>query len=162
MGTTNFDAVEVIDGFTARAAAALTGAVALRFGDTATEGLEFRVYEATVSPTAISTNLLNLPAKSFYLSIQANVETALTGGGTTVAFSIGTAGDPDKYGTAATLTKNTKLDTIPALAVLASAEQLVLGGSIAGGATLGNTALTVGSVRVRAVYVTVNSLDDAV
>lgn len=141
-----------------------TGDVVARIGATATEGLELRVYEATVTPAAIETNLLNTPAGAVILSVQANCEAALTGGSTTVTWSVGINGNVDKYGTAAggdTLAKNSKIDTIPDWATLAAAEQMVLAGAVTGGATAGDTALTVGSVRVRVVYLALNSLDDA-
>lgn len=139
-----------------------TGDVVARLGGSATEGLELRVYEATVSPEAIETSLIEIPANSVILSVQANVETALTGGGTTVAWSIGVADDPDKYGTAGDdLTRNAKLDFIPAWSFLSAAEQLVLTGAATGGGSDGDTALTAGSVRVRVVYLTLASLDDA-
>ncbi|MCB9763923.1 MAG: hypothetical protein H6739_29400 [Alphaproteobacteria bacterium] len=137
-----------------------TGDVVLRVGGSATEGLELRVYEATVSPSAIETNLINMPATSRIISVQSNVEAALTGGGTTDSYGIGTAGDPDKYGSSATLTQNSKTDFLGDATVLASTEQMVLTGTASETAD-GDTALTVGSVRVRVVYETLNSLDDA-
>lgn len=137
-----------------------TGDVVARFGASATEGLEVVVYEDTVSPAAIETNLINIPANSRILSVQSNVETALTGGGTTDSYGIGTAGDPDKYGSSATLTQNSKSDFLGDGTVLSASEQLVLTGTASETAD-GDTALTVGSVRVRVVYLTLNSLDDA-
>lgn len=143
-----------------------TGDVVRTIGAVAGEGLELAVYEATVEPAAVETNLLLLPAGSVILSVQANCETALTGGSTTVTWSIGTTGDPDKYGTAGngggdTLLANGKLDFLPDRVRVASAEQIVLSGAATGGASDGDTALTVGSVRVRIVYERFNSLADA-
>lgn len=140
-----------------------TGRVIQRIGATATEGLEMRVYEATVSPAAVETNLVNIPANSAIMSVQSNVETALTGGGTTVTYSIGTTGDPDKYGTPSSdlLTQNAKSNFIPAWTFLTSSEQMVLTGAATGGASDGDTALSVGSVRVRVVYLTLVNLDNA-
>lgn len=143
-----------------------TGAVVERFGRTDTEGLEIRVYDVTVTPAAVETNLLNTPANSVILSVQANCEVLLVGGGTTVTWSIGTSATPNKYGTAGngagdTLLKNGKLDFTPTHTRLATAEQMVLTGCATGGAADGDTALTVGSVRVRVVYLCCNSLDDA-
>jgi len=137
-----------------------TGDVVARFGATATEGLEVRVYEETLSPAAIETNAINVPANSRILSVQSNVETALTGGGTTDSYGLGTAGDPDKYGSSATLTQNSKTNYLGDGSVLTSSEQMVLTGTASETAD-GDTALTVGSVRVRVVYLTLVSLDNA-
>lgn len=140
-----------------------TGDVIERIGASATEGLEMVVFDADISPAAVETAVLTVPAGSFVLSVQSNVEVALTGGGTTVTYSIGTAGDPDKYGTPASdaLTQNTKSNFMGPFAFLPSAEPIVLTGTATGGAADGDTALTVGTVRVRVVYYTLNSLDDA-
>lgn len=140
-----------------------TGAVALRIGASATEGLEIKVVDKTVSPSAVETAVFTVPAGAVILSVQGNCESALTGGGTTVTWALGTAGDPDKYGYPGsdTLAQNSKVDTIPDWAVLGSTEPIVLTGAATGGTADGNTALTVGSVRVRIVYATLNSLDDA-
>lgn len=153
-----------------------TGDVVERVGATATEAFRLVVYDETVNPSAIETNLINLPAGSMLVSVQANVETALTGGGTTVTWSIGTAADPDKYGSAGfssitgsaaadSLAQNGKVtwfgDGSHAFSLSASAEQLVLTGCATGGAADGDTALTVGSVRVRAIYWQLQALDDA-
>jgi len=143
-----------------------TGDVIERIGLTATEGMELVVYEDTVSPAAVETNLINVPANALIVSVQANCEAALTGGGTTVTWSIGTAADPDKYGTAGdgagdTLAQNGKLNFMPAWTFLTASEQMVLTGCATGGAADGDTALTVGSVRVRVIYYALNSLDNA-
>jgi hypothetical protein len=152
------------------------GDIVEQIGKTATEGWQLRVYDETVNPAAIETNLLNLPAGSVILSVQANVESALTGGGTTVTWSIGTAGDPDHYGSAGfssitgaaaadTLAKNSKVnwsaDSAHAWAMSSAAEQLVLTGAATGGASDGNTALSVGSVRCRVLYYQMLALDNA-
>lgn len=140
-----------------------TGAVALRVGATATEGLELVVVEKTISPNAIETAVFTVPAGAVIHSVQANCEAALTGGGTTVTWALGTAADPDKYGYPGsdTLAQNSKIDTIPDWAPLASAEPIVLTGVATGGTADGDTALTVGSVRVRIAYWQLNSLDNA-
>lgn len=137
-----------------------TGDVISRIGATATEGVELRVYEATVSPSAVETNLINMPANSRIIAVQSNVQTALTGGGTTDSYGVGTAGDPDKYGSSATLTQNSKTDYLGDGTVLTASEQMILTGTASETAD-GDTALTVGSVRVRVVYEAINSLDDA-
>lgn len=146
--------------FSAGAAAA---AVAQRFGATATEGFEIRVIDETTGTlSAVSTDLTeDVPIGAVILSVQGNVEAALTGGGTTANWGIGTAADPDKYSpTVGVLAKNSKIDTIPDWAVLSGAEDIQVHGVTAGGA-IGDTALTAGSVRVRIVYAVPNSLDDA-
>jgi hypothetical protein len=142
------------------------GDTVLRFGGSATEGLEYNVFEATISPAAVETAIFTVPTRSYILAVQANCQVALIGGGTTVTWSIGVTADTDKYGTAGdgagdTLAKNSKLNFAIPGTLLTATEPLVLGAAVAGGATDGNTALTVGSVRVRVVYATLNSLDDA-
>lgn len=143
-----------------------TGDVVTRYGATATEGLELRVYEETVTPAAVETNLLLLPGASMVASVSANCDAALTGGGTTVTWSIGTTADPDLFCTAGngagdTLLQNGKADVIDMSTFNGPAVQMALTGCVTGGATAGDTALTVGSVRVRVVYWAVNQLDDA-
>jgi hypothetical protein len=121
------------------------------------------VFDAIISPAAVETAVLTVPAQSVVMSCQANVATALTGGGTTVTFAVGVTADPDKYGAPAVdgLTQNTKLNFIPAYAFLTAPEAVVLTGAAAGGTADGDTALSVGTVRVRVVYWTLNSLDNA-
>lgn len=153
-----------------------TGDSVMEVGAATAEALKLVVYDATVSPSAVETNLINLPAGSMILSVQSNVQTALTGGGTTVTYSIGTAADPDKYGSAGfnsitgaaaadALTQNAKTtwfgDGSHAMSLSGAAEQLVLTGAATGGAADGNTALTVGSVRVRVVYYLLQALANA-
>jgi hypothetical protein len=140
-----------------------TGDVIERIGATATEGMEVRVYEAILSPAAIETALFTVPANSVIDSVQANVATALTGGGTTVTFGFGITGDVDLYGTAFSggvqadlLTQNAKVNAIgtktnagAGIGVYnASTVALKLIGAATGGASAGDTALTVGTVRV--------------
>ena len=146
-------------------------------GPDATHGMVTTVYEATVAPAAIETALFTIPAMSVVESVQANVETALTGGGTTVSFSVGITGDIDLYGTATTagvqadlLTQNAKIDSFGRRAAdagaglglfVAAAQSLKLIGAAAGGAAAGDTALTVGTVKVRVVYQTLLSVANA-
>jgi hypothetical protein len=110
-------------------------------------------------------------------SVQANVESALTGGGTTATFSIGITGDVDLYGTATNagvqadlLAKNSKCDSFGRRAAnagaglglfVAASQDVKLIGAATGGASAGDTALTVGSVKVRIVYKTLMSIVDA-
>lgn len=146
-------------------------------GPDLTHGMTRRVVEATVSPAAIETAILTLPANSAVISLQANIEAALTGGGTTASVSFGITGDVDAYGTmmsagsqADLLTKNAKADFIGRVAAGAGASLGVFSpaavsikmiGAATGGAAAGDTALTVGSVKVRIVYDTMQSIADA-
>lgn len=156
-----------------------TGDVVEVVGPDLTHGMKTVVYEATVSPSAIETALLTIPANSVVDAVQANVEAALTGGGTTVTFGIGITGDVDCFGTAFSggsqanlLTKNAKINHIgipasPPVAgsdigkFLPSAVSVKLIGAATGGTSAGNTALTVGSVKVRIIYRTLMSIADA-
>ncbi len=152
-----------------------TGTKIAVIGPDLTHGMVTTVYEATVSPNAVETALFTVPANSVIDAVQANVESSLTGGGTTVTFSIGVTGDVDAYGTAGSptdaLVKNTKLDYMGAgnppgagasLGVFSkSTVALKLIGAATGGTSAGNTALTVGSVKVRVVYRTLLSYVDA-
>lgn len=156
-----------------------TGDVIEVLGPDATHGMKTVVYEATVSPIAIETALFTLPANSVIDHVQANVQAALTGGGTTVTFGIGITGDVDKFGTAFSagaqadlLTQNAKINAIGSPAsppqpgtgigeYQPAAISVKLIGAATGGATAGNTALTVGSVKVRVVYRTLMDMANA-
>ena len=141
---------------------AAAAAVVQRIGGSATEGYEVRVIDETISAlAAVSTDLTeDVPAGAVILSVQANIETLVVAGGTSVKVGIGPVGDPDQYGLTADLAKNTKADLIPAHAVLASAEDIQINMVTAAGA-IGDTAASAGAVRVRIVYAVPNSLDDA-
>ncbi|MFA9272275.1 MAG: hypothetical protein ACEQSX_16285 [Baekduiaceae bacterium] len=156
-----------------------TGDVIEVVGPDLTHGMKTVVFEATVSPAAIETALLTLPANSCVDACQANIESALTGGGTTTTVSIGITGDVDAYGTmfsggaqADRLTKNAKLNSIGIPAsppqpgsdigkFAPAAVSIKLIAAATGGTTAGNTALTVGSVKVRIQYRTLMSIADA-
>ena len=154
-----------------------TGDVLEVIGPDVTHGMKISVYEATLSPAAVETALFTVPAMSVIDSVQANVQTALTGGGTTATFSIGITGDVDLYGTAGTagaqadlLAQNSKLDCFGTRAsnhgagiglFVAATQALKLIGAATGGATAGDTALTVGTVKVRVVYRTLMALVNA-
>jgi hypothetical protein len=148
--------------FPAGVAAAAT---VLGFGAQAGEGLAVKAIDQTVSlagNAALFKALTTpIPAGAVILSATANIEAALTGGGTTVKVGLGpNATDPDKYGLSSALTKNAKFGKIPAWAVLASPEAIdICACATAGGA--GNTALTVGSVRVRIIYLQARDLANA-
>lgn len=151
-----------------------TGDVIEVQGPDATHGWKLSIYEATVSPAAVETALLTVPANSCIDHVQANIESALTGGGTTVTASIGITGDVDAYGSFGAptdlLAKNSKLDWMGRVASGAGASlgvfskstvALKLIGAATGGDTAGDTALTVGSVKVRVTYRTLMSYVDA-
>ena len=174
--TLNAPTVIIPDGaaLALRGAGTGTGDVVEQVGATSTEAFRLVVYDQTVNPAAVETNLLNLPAGSVLVSVQAVCTAALTGGGTTVTWSIGTAGDPDHYGSAGyndidgsaaadSLAQNSKVtwfgNSAHAWAISSAAEQLVLTGAATGGAADGDTALTVGSVRVRVIYWQLQALD---
>lgn len=143
-------------------AGAVTPAVALRFGASITEGAEIKVIdEEVVFTTAVAEkNLTNvIPANSIILMAQMNLKTTITAT-TAVKVGLGTAsGDPDLYGITADLVKNTKSDKIPAAYAVVTSTQLAVTACATGGTAAGT--LDTGTVRVRVVYLTSNSLDDA-
>ncbi len=154
-----------VSGAVNQTAGAAAAAVAQRFGASATEGLEIKVIDETVSgfTGAKSFDLTeDIPAGAVILSVQANIETTVVAGGTSVGIAIGIAsGDVDKYGETTVFTQNTKIDTIPDWAVLSGAEDVQIGIIVTGGASLGDTNASAGAVRVRIVYALPNSLDNA-
>jgi hypothetical protein len=144
-----------------------TAAVALRLGQTATEGLELKVIDEDVTLTnAVAKDLTDdIPSGAVILSVQANLETAITGDGTgddlLAKVGIGVVADPDKYGKTSALTKNLKVDTIPNWAVLSGAEDIQVYACQTDGSACTEKFVAAGVVRVRIVYLTCNSLDDA-
>ncbi len=145
-------------------AGSAAGAIAANFGNVSTEGLTQKVLEETIS-FAANTDLAKaltakLPAGAVVLSAQANIQAAITGGGTTAKLGVGIASDPDKYGKTSALTKNAKITTLPDWAVIASEETVGLYACAADGSA-GDTALTVGSARVRIVFLVAVDLANA-
>lgn len=151
-----------------------TGQLVHIYGPDTTHGLARYSYTATVSPSAIETALFTVPANSRIISTSMNIESALTGGGTTVTASIGITGDVDAYGTIGSptdaLTKNSKGIWAGSIAAGAGASlgvfskstvALKLIGAATGGAAAGDTALTVGSVKITVIYETLLGLADA-
>jgi hypothetical protein len=143
----------------------VAGSIAEGYGATASEGMQVAVMEETISfasnEAMYKEMTAQLPANSIVLSVQANIQSALTGGGNTTKVGIGSASDPDLYGKTAALTKNAKIDHLPAaVAVIATATTVRVSACQDGG-TEGTTALTVGSVRVRIVYRALVSLTNA-
>ena len=147
-----------------------TGELIEIIGPDSTHGFARYQYEATISPAATETALFTVPVMSRVIAVQANVQTALTGGGTTVTFSIGITGDVDAYGTASNsgvqadlLTQNAKINAMGSIAANAGASlgvfsaatvALKLCAAATGGATAGDTALSVGTVKIRVMYET--------
>ncbi len=148
-------------------AAALAGLVGTETDGVVTEGTEVRVIDEVVTLTnAVTTNLTNtVPAGAVIVSVQANLNTAVTGDASGddlfVKVGIGTSGDPDKYGLSADLTKNAKVNTIPDWAVLASAETIGARAAKTDGTAATEKFTAGGKVRIRVVYLTLNSLVDA-
>lgn len=144
-----------------------TGTDTLLFGTAAAEGWKRVVVDKTVSPAAVETAVFTVPKGSVIEAVLANVQSALTGGGTTVTWSVGLTGDPDAYGTAGfptqadSLAKDSKSSFIATPTLLTADEPIVLSGAATGGAADGDTALTVGSVRVVIIYKTFVALANA-
>ncbi len=150
-----------------------TGDVVDVIGPDATHGLQTVVFEAVISPAAIETAVLTLPTNHIVLSTQMNIESALTGGGTTVSASLGITGDVDAYGTMGNpnnqLTKNSKGNWMQTASGAGASIGIFSGATVglkliaaaSGGASAGDTALTVGSVRVKVVYQVLASIADA-
>jgi hypothetical protein len=142
-------------------AGAAVAEVAIRFGKTGTEGLEYHVIDETVALGSVSNDLTSdIPADAVILSVQGNQETAGTAGGTTTNVGIGTTGDPDLYSpTVGDLAANSKIDHIPDHAILGSLVDVQVHG-VTGAGALGDTAPG-GTYRVQIVYLALNPLDDA-
>jgi hypothetical protein len=151
-------------------AGAATPAVALRLGASATEGLEIKVYDETLDLTnavAVDTNCV-LPAGAVILSVQGNLEKAVTGdaSGDNLLADIGigiSGGDEDAYAEFSALTKNAKADGIPDWAVLSAETTIAIFGLKVDGDTACTEKFTADTeaVRVRVVYAVCNSLDNA-
>jgi hypothetical protein len=146
---------------------AAAAATVLRLGDTATEGLEVKVIDEIVTTTnAVETNLTNtVPSGAVILSVQANLNSVIAGDASGdnlgVKVGIGVTATPDKYGITSGLTKNLKVDTLPDWAVLGGAETICVKLAKTDGAAATEKFVAGGFVRVRIVYLTTNSLDDA-
>lgn len=167
------DSVKLKDGgvYTATGKSAAAGQIAAQFGSTLTEGINIKVLDEVVACTQVENAMTTaVPKGGIILGVLANCDAALTGGGTTVTWSVGINGDVDKYGTAGfptqadLLTKNSKsnfLQNLDTAARLAADETILVCAAATGGASAGNTALTVGSVRVQVTYLHWDALDNA-
>jgi len=146
-----------------------TADAVLRIGGSKTEGAEFKVYDEVITLTnAVSedTNCV-VPAGAVILSVQGNLETAITGDDTgddlLADVGIGISGDDeDAYTEFGGLDKNTKADGIPDWSVLDAETTVAIFALKADGNTACTEKFTAGGqVRVRVVYLVNNSLDDA-
>jgi len=158
----DFRNVGVAGAATHKAGAAAAG-VAQRFGASATEGLEIKVIDETISNLTGGVNVdltEDVPAGAVILSAQLNIQTLVVAAGTSAKVGLGTVADPDKYGITSGKTKNLKIDTIPEHAVLSGAEDVQVSMCATNG-DVGDSAASAGAVRVRIVYAVPNSLDDA-
>ena len=117
--------------------------------------------ETITGLAAVSTDISqDIPDGAVLLCVQANIEALVVAGGTSVKVGIGPTSDPDKYGITSALTKNLKIDIIPAHVVLSGAEDVQINMCATGGG-IGDAAASDGDVRVRLVYAIPVSLDDA-
>jgi len=150
----------------------VTGAAAIQLDPTAEgEGLNTVIVDKTVSAlSAVETAVFSVPAGSVIRAVLGNVETAIgfaAGAGTSVTWSLGTTGDPDKYGTAGyptaanALTQNSKSSWVATPTHLAAAEAIVVTIAATGGTADGDTAPNAGAVRVVLVYDTYAALANA-
>lgn len=143
-----------------------SGVEAMRFGTDVGEGAIFLAIDETFDLTDLGAKYVDMttavPDGSIIVCIAANIEEAITAGGTSVKVGIGTAADPDKYGLTADLAQNSKtLAGIDLTAVLSGAEQIQVGACLTDGSDLGDTNFSAGSVRVRIVCLAVGNLKDA-
>ena len=165
------DGVLLKDGAVRAAGSSATGALLAQFGKNSNEGLTVKCMEETVACSAIENPMTNpVPKGAIILLVQANAEAALTGGGTTATWSLGVTGDVDSYGTAGfptqadSLAQNSKsnfLQNLDTAARLAADETIKVCAAATGGAAAGDTALTVGSVRVQVVFLHWDALENA-
>ena len=117
--------------------------------------------ETIIGLGAVSTDISqDIPDGAVLLCVQANIEKLVVSAGTSVKVGIGPTSDPDKYGITSALTKNLKIDTMPAYVVLSGAEDVQINMCDTGGG-IGDSAASGGDVRVRIVYSIPVSLDDA-
>lgn len=126
------------------------------------------VVEETLTLTnAVSKSMTaEIPSGAIIKSVAVNLQTAVTGDASgddlLAKIGLGISGTIAKYGVVATLTKNSKLTKIPTVAVLGSAETLVLYALKTDGATACTEKFVAGGiVKVRVVYEKPAALPDA-
>lgn len=107
----------------------------------------------------VSVPLVTIPVGAVPLYMQLLILETVTGGGTTAKLGLGDGGvDPDLYGLSADLVAATAVNTLVLpFAALGGALDLELNGAAAAGG-IGDTAPTVGKVRVRASWIQLDSL----
>ena len=155
-------------GATTMTGAGTTATAVLRIGGSATEGWEVKVINEVVTLTNAVSGALTagaIPAGAVVLCVQGNLDSAVAGDASgddlLAKVGIGISSDKVKYGVTSGLTKNLKIDTIPAYAVNAG-ETILIYAIKADGATACTEKFVAGGlVRVRIVYAVCNSLDDA-
>jgi hypothetical protein len=150
-----------VDAMTTFTGGSAGGAVAMRFGATATEGLTTMVVDKTVTLGAVAgVAIFTIPSGAVLRSIQGNIQVAAVAGGTTAIVGIGVDSDPNLYAQTANLNKNSKAETAMAPTLLASPVALEAFPCTSGGA-IGDTQFSAGTLRVRIVYDVLVSLDNA-
>jgi hypothetical protein len=153
--------VDAIADSVSRTGGDASGVVVQRFGATTTEGLETVVVDKTITLGAVAgVAVFTVPANSVLRSVQGNVQTAATGGGTTAAVGIGVDADPDAYGVSAALTLDSKINKL-LTPTFSSATIAIEAFPCTAAGAIGNTAFTAGTLRVRIVYDRQTSLNNA-
>lgn len=129
--------------------------------DATDKGVVTQVLDCTVTLVGAVASIdlpVNIPNNAIIRTAQVNHDTIITAT-TAVKVGIGTAGDPDKYGLSADLLKNTKIDSAPAAALLASGEDVLLFACDNAGSAAGT--INSGTFHVRIVVDVLVSLADA-
>lgn len=142
------------------------GAAVASLGGTIAEGLQLMVIEETVSLVGAGAKYKALttaiPAGCVIVSVNANIESLVVAGGTSVKVGLGKHGGTcNTYGASADLVKNHKLGAIADWAVLSADEQIDVCACATVATGLGDTNFSAGSVRVRIVYLQLLNLADA-
>jgi hypothetical protein len=117
--------------------------------------------EVVTTTNAVETNLsVTVPAGAVILTVQANLNTAVAGDASGddlgVKIGIGITATPNKYGLTTGLTKNLKINTIPAHAVLANAEQICVKLAKTDGTACTEKMVAGAKVRVRVTYLRIS------
>ncbi len=149
-----------------------SGVVIHAIGPATDEGKQTVLVDFTSGTlSAVETAVFTVPTGSIITYVGGNCETAIGfpgAAGTSVTWSIGTAADPDKYGTAGmfptqadSLAQNSKSNWIPIPAQLTGAEAIVFTIAATGGNADGDTAPDSGVARVVIMYDTYLALANA-
>jgi hypothetical protein len=153
--------VEAVAASVTRTGGDESGVVVTRLGATTTEGLETVAVDITVTLGAVAgVAIYTVPANNVIRSVQGNLQTAATAGGTTAAVGVGVDADQDAYGLSAALTLDSKINKL--LTPTVSADSIALEAfPVTGVGAIGDTAFTAGTLRVRIVYDRLASLNNA-